>query len=251
MSKRVFFLLITVMTMVMISGCTSKIPYQKTGFDKETKALVYIYRLASTREEAVTYDVAINDIVVGILYDEAYIPMTINPGDTRIYVQNHDTVKSFVENDAVELKDVRAGDVYYIKAIVGQEGSFSLRLMDYEAAKTEIASTGYLYDQGFKHFKLYKSNTNTTVKPMEAVVKESEPIVTPKAHSVSEPSPNYNVPDASSASSAAAGAAAAVPAAAVSGRTASDRIEKLYNLKEKGAITQEEYNTLKAKILAE
>jgi len=236
--------------MVMIGGCASKIPYQETGFDKDTKALVYIYRLASTREGDVTYDVAINDIVVGVLSDEAYIPMTIDTGDTRIYVQNHDTVKSFIENDAIELKDVRAGDVYYIKAIVGQEGSFSLKLMDYEAAKTEIVNTGYLYDQGFKHFKLYKSNTNTTVKPMEAVVKEPAPIVTPKAHSVSEPSPEYNVPKSSPASSA-AGAASSTAAAAASGRTASDRIEKLYNLKEKGAITQEEYNILKAKILAE
>jgi hypothetical protein len=240
MTRRGFFTFIAAAAMVLINGCASKVPYQETSFDKQNKALVYVYCPASTRVHDSTYDVAVNDIVVGLLYDNAYMPVEIETGNTTLYVQNHDTVRSHVEYDAVELKNVMAGDVYYVKAIVGQEGSFVLRLMDEQTAKNEIKNTGYLYDMGFKHFKLYKSNTNTTARPMEAVIKEPAPIASPKAHSASMPSPEYNAPETSSA-----------PAAASLKPSASERIEKLYDLKEKGAITPEEYNILKAKILAE
>lgn len=242
MTKSVVLAFISMVVVVMFMGCASKIPYQETSFNKQDKAMVYVYRLGSTRSEDVTLDVAVNSIVISLLYDSTFLPIEIDPGDTTIYVQNHDTIKSSYENGTVELKAVKAGEIYYIKAIVGQEGDFKLSLMDTPKAKEEIVRTSYLFDKGFKQFKLYKSNTNTSVKPMEAIMKEPEPIRAPIAHSVSNPSPDH---------ATAAAAATATAASASSGPTASERIEKLHDLKQEGAITDEEYETLKAKVLAE
>ncbi len=225
---------------VMMSGCASKIPYKESSFD-EQKAMVYVYRLETTRVDNADIDVAVNSIVLSILYENSYLPLEIPTGAVSVYVQNHDSIKSTFENDMVELTDVKAGESHYVKVTVGKEGALSAESVDSSKAKEEIVETGYLDDKGFKEFKLY--NKNTKAKTAETKDSAYAVIRPPVEDSVAKVTPETVVPAAAASSGAAV--------AASSGGSASERIERLYELKSKGAITSEEYESLKAKILTE
>lgn len=243
MARRVFVTLISMVALVMMSGCASKIPYQESSFD-EQKAMVYVYRLETTRVDNADIDVAVNSIVLSVLYENSYLPLEIPTGTVSVYVQNHDSIKSTFENDMIELTDVKAGESHYVKVTVGKEGVLSAESIDSSKAKEEIADTGYLDDKGFKKFKLY--NKNTKAKTAETKDSGYAVIRPPVEDTVAKSTPETLVP---AAPAAAASSGAAV--AASSGGSASERIERLYDLKSKGAITSEEYESLKAKILTE
>lgn len=142
--------------LVVFTGCSSKIPYSQTEFDMQDKAMAFVYRLESDTGEEMLLDVAVDSIVISLLEEDSFLPIELEPGERTIYVQDDDTRQSGSRHDAVILKSVKRGDVYYLKATVGEDASLSLELIETAKAQEEIDDTGYYYDEGFKPFKLYK-----------------------------------------------------------------------------------------------
>ncbi len=199
MIKQALFAIAGFIVMAVITGCATRTAYHDS-YMTEDKAVLYVYRPNSVYNNENVYDVIIDDIVKGQIYEDAYTSITIDPGHLAVTIRNHDAIMGNVEKKTITFESVQAGNAYYIRIDVTERDIFKAEAVGQERAKEEIAKTS-LVDADAKKFKVYKS----------------------------------------------AGTVEEVAPAPVS---TSEEIEKLYSLKEKGAITEEEYNMLKAKAIA-
>jgi len=218
MKKSIFsivsFSIVWVFALFFLSGCAQKAPYSEIPLPSD-KTWVYLYSPGTVLVEEMSYDIRVDGLENHlVLNDDGYLIYDV-PSDTfTISVRNSDLIDGQLDHKEIILRDLKHGQAYYVKVIVNQGSPVKLKLMDAEKAKQEIKGT-VLYDQDANTLKVYESQGK---KQSEIV---AEPIVDPRAVSASK---------------------------ALSGSLA-DEIQKLYELQKSGAISEDEFQVLKKKVI--
>ncbi len=196
-------------------GCAPKTPYSETPLQSD-KTWVYIYSPGTVLVEGMSYDITVDGMQSHlVLNDNGYLVYDVPTKEFSIFVRNSDLVLGQLDHKELLLSDLKKGAAYYVKVIVNQGSPVQLQLMNSDKARQEIKST-VIYVQDAGTIKVYESQGKEEVKRV------SEPIVDPRSEPITE---------AVSASSA-------------------DEIQKLYELKKSGAISDEEFQVLKQKVIA-
>ena len=150
-----------------------------------------------------------------VLNDNGYLVYDVNTDKFTIFLRNSDLILGKTDHTEIVLNELQKGEAYYVKAVVNQGSPVKLVAMNRDKARSEIKNT-VLYDQDEKIIKLYESQSqDASAKPA------AKPIADPRV---------------------------APAAAAVTGSSA-DEIQKLYELKKSGAISDEEFQSLKKKVI--
>jgi hypothetical protein len=94
--------------LALMSGCATTGPaFTKVENIPAGKGLMYIYRPASFKGAAVSYDVHVKDKVVTNLKNGGYFPYFAEPGENEVWAKTE--AKSSVT------VDVKPGQTYYVK----------------------------------------------------------------------------------------------------------------------------------------
>jgi hypothetical protein len=223
MMKRIVQIVLGAVAVLIFTGCVSKSSYEPTENFNQRKAMVYVYMLQNNQNNY-DYLVTIDGYNLGLLHNNNYLPIEVPTGKVTIHMTNTDPIMANSQQAMITLDDVKAGESYYVRAIPSMVPE--LHQMPASMALTEITDTS-ISNEGTDLKEVYRSLTGVSIPLNEPAVifpgSEKKPV---------------------------AEAQTSTPAAAT-GESQTDRLERLYSLKEKGAITDDEYNTLKAKILAE
>jgi hypothetical protein len=108
-------------------GCAnytkSKIPFSEEQLKEKNDAVVYVYRLKSMIGALVGWKVYIDKKVVGVLYQGAYMPLHLQPGDHLIDIGEPgagelNTVQAINAEGAGNLRkfSIKEGEVLYIRS---------------------------------------------------------------------------------------------------------------------------------------
>jgi len=126
--------------MGVIFGCAATTPFQKADF-LEGKGIVYVFRPESLLSRGTIISVYVGNEKRGLLINNSYLPLQVTPGSIEITLRTNDFVKN--KYDSIMLKDVKAGEEYFIKANPGLLGAFTLVKLDRNSGVTEIGKTNY------------------------------------------------------------------------------------------------------------
>ncbi|OQX59957.1 MAG: hypothetical protein B5M52_01650 [Helicobacteraceae bacterium 4484_230] len=209
MRKILSLCLFAVMLTLFYTGCAPR-PEYKPSVQKSNRTLLYVYCLEAVKSSDYGYEIRVNDMTEPlILRDNGYLVFELDSKDISISAQNSDDIAGVVDRDTIVLKNVKKGKSYYVKAIISEGEKVDLVAVDSLKAQKEIKNT-VLYDQEENTYHLFVNDTDKVSGP--AVI------------------------ESDTASSSVAGSDA-------------QEIEKLYELKEKGVISDDEFRRLKKKII--
>jgi len=210
----VLFSIMGAFALSFLTGCAPKAPYSETLL-RSDKTWVYIYSPGSVLVNEMTYDVRVDGMKNHlVLNDSAYLVYDAPSDQFSIAVRNSDLVLGQLDHKKIVLKDLKKGIAYYVKVIVNQGSPVKLQLMNADKGAQEIKGT-MLYAQDANTIKVYESQGKAAVQPVV------EPIADPRT----------------------------APAVKAVSASSADEIQKLYELKKSGAISEEEFQTLKKKII--
>ena len=220
--------------LLLVSGCGDRVPFKKKEPLKDA-ALVYVYvpESVTTGEDTDTYTYSIrinNKRYLERVTEGEYLafdlkPLTIELSATRSQVEEH------------KLKvTLESGHIYYFRIQKQDDGTFKFERVNVNKALKEIAKTGLAGSVLEDDSNIITEFINPKGdKKDDVMVKQTKPIEQPKAAAPMRVAP------------------VAVPAAPAPQRaTASklDEIKEAYQMKKDGAISDEEFKTIKAQILA-
>lgn len=118
--------------LALMSGCATTGPaFTKVENIPAGKGLVYIYRPASFKGAAISYDVHVKDKVATNLTNGGYAPYFADPGENEVWAKTE--AKSSVT------VDVKPGQVYYIKG--GTRMGFALGRPDLSLQPADVGAT--------------------------------------------------------------------------------------------------------------
>ena len=214
--------------LLLITACGSRVPFKKQQ-PLENSALVYVYvpEGVTAGEDTQTYTYAIrinNKRYLERITEGEYLafnlkPITIDLSATRSQVEEHKlTVK------------LQAGHIYYFKIQKQDDATFTFERVEPSTASAEIAKTGLagstLEDENnnITEFVNFNKEKKESKKATTKV-----PVATPATNST---------PTKTKASQK------RVTASKL------DEIKEAYQMKKEGAISDEEFQTLKSEILA-
>jgi hypothetical protein len=209
MKKILHFCLFAVVLMLFYTGCAPR-PEYKPSVQKSDKTLLYVYCLEAVKSSDYSYDIRVNDMPQPlVLRDNGYLVFELDSKDITVSACNSEDVAGILDRDTIVLKNVEKGKSYYVKAVIGEGEKIDLVVLDSLKAKKEIKNT-VLYDQDENTFHLFNNDADKVSGP--AVI---------GSDTASSPAPGSDAQE----------------------------IEKLYELKEKGAISDDEFRRLKKKII--
>jgi len=143
--KKSCLLLSFLAALMLFQGCAftkSKISFFEEKFNNDREALVYVYRLKSMVGASVSWNVRIDDKVVGVLKQGAYMVLHISPGVHTIKIGESGPlitgaiVEAIAQNpDAFRAKE---NEIYYVRS-----GGFSVEFATKEKAMRELPSMKY------------------------------------------------------------------------------------------------------------
>jgi len=209
-------LLLLSITLLLFSACGSKIPFKKQE-PLENSALVYVYQpLNIGTDENMNmsdYNIRFNGRqVMERISTNEYMTFNVKPEKVAISI-----VRKQIEEKVITL-DLKAGQVYYLKILDNLEGNtFDFVRVDKDTAYPELAKTGLAGSSVESEDNIINVFVDEPEKE-SALVLEKE--VTQQQTSVAPSSSKM------------------------------DEIQKAFDMKEKGMLNEEEFNTLKAEILA-
>ena len=152
MLRRSFFASLLVVFMVMIQGCMPVTKPFVPAKVQADKALVYVYRPDAFLQRGVIWSLMVNDKQASTYFvNNGYIPLYVSPGDVKISLtENALLITTNNLYDSLTLKNVKKGDIYYIKAVAGPFSVNKLELMDSKVGAKEIKDTSYYVDESKK-----------------------------------------------------------------------------------------------------
>jgi hypothetical protein len=143
--KKYHLIIMLLATGIFLFGCAttrSQIPFFEAKPQSDNDVIVYVYRLQSIVGAAVGWNVYIDDQVVGVLYQGAYMALHVDPGLHTIKIGDS---SPFIEGAIVEaLADnpdafnAKANETYYIRC-----AGFEVNFVTKEKAMTELPSMKY------------------------------------------------------------------------------------------------------------
>lgn len=136
-------IVITILMLGFLAGCVGSKPYQKATM-VPGKSLIYVFRPESVFARGEMFKLEVNRSMQGMLLNNAYIPVHINPGQVTVEVfQNSLVTKPRLATLTITTK---AGETYYVKAKPGLAWQVELLQIDKEQGAKEIGGTAF-YDK--------------------------------------------------------------------------------------------------------
>lgn len=223
MTKRFLGMVVSAAIVIGMGGCTAKKTFELSTNTYAQKSVMYLYMTGSSAMEEERYSVYVNTYYMGEIGSNIYLPIEIPTGDVKVVIKHKELIRSQRETDTLLLSGVKSGEVLYVKAVV--DNGPKLNRVGIETGEKEIVTTHFI-DQGMDVSKLTRQISGAQL-PLDQprLLEPGKANIEPTSQSAYAPAAKQEDP--------------------------TERIEKLYRLKEQGAITEEEYNTLKAKIIAE
>ena len=222
------------LVLLLITACGSKVPFNKNKEPLANAALVYVYAPESVTSDedpdVYSYSIRINNkrylerVTEGEYLAFDLKPLTIDLSATRDQVEEHKL--------KVRLK---AGHIYYFRILKGDDNTFTFERVDANKALKEIVKTGLAGSEVEDDDNIINEFVHPKDDKDSVMVKQTKPIEQPKTAAPMRVAP------------------VAVPVAPAPKRaTASklDEIKEAYQMKKDGAISDEEFKTIKAQILA-
>jgi len=208
-------LLLLSLTIFIFSGCGNKIPFAKQEPLPES-ALVYVYLPANISDNDVTfisdYNIRFNGRqVMERISSNEYMAFNVKPEKVEIAV-----VRKQIEKKSITL-DLIVGQIYYLKIEDNLAGnSFDFTRMNKKDAYPELMKTGLAGSSVESEDNIINIFTDEPKKEESVVVAPASSQVAPTANTSSK----------------------------------MQEIQNAYDMKEKGMLSEDEFNTLKAEILA-
>ena len=144
--KKSYLMIILLVTGMFILGCAttkSLVPFfeERSGIGHE--AIVYVYRLKDMVGAIAPWNVRVDDEVVGILYQGAYMALHVSPGAHTIKIGESSpliTVGAIVEilADNPGAFNAKENETYYIRS-----AGFAVDFVAKEKAMAELSSMKY------------------------------------------------------------------------------------------------------------
>jgi len=137
--KRAFRVnLVLCLVLGVLAGCAASTPFTKAD-NREGKALVYLFRPESLLSRGTVIAAYINGEQRGLLINNSYLPLYVDPGKVAIELRTNDFLKN--RYDALTLEGAKAGETYVVKADPGVFGAFTLVRLDPAAGMKELEKT--------------------------------------------------------------------------------------------------------------
>lgn len=120
-----------------LQGCMATVPFQPAQV-KNDKALVYLYRPESIISRGTHFSVVINGgQEITPLVNNGYIPVYVEPGNVHMVLRENTIPKGTLHKTTFH--DLKAGQVYYIKAKPALFGAYTLIRMDEATGQSEVS----------------------------------------------------------------------------------------------------------------
>ena len=231
-------LLITIL-MLFVSGCGTKVPF-KAQEPLDGAAVVYVYA-----NDTVSDDESMQDDKFQLRINNQNVAGRLNGGEYRVFDMKPATilmsaVRTNIEEHYVKL-NLEAGKVYYLQIQTGSYGEeFTFGEVSVSEGQKDIANTTLAGATGIDVTSYVPDFAGSTAGKEDGTV--AVPAMTEaEIDAMIEKKLGQR--------------AATVPAPAVATPVAPklstmDEIDRAYQMKEKGIITQDEFNKIKAEILA-
>ncbi len=128
------------LSILLIVGCGKKIPFKEQDTLKNS-ALVYVYAKQTTSNEDDVilgkYMLRVNDKTIGIVLEEGeYTPIDLKPSSSTLLSA---TKGALITKDIT--LDLKAGDIYYLRAVSKSGGDFTFTKLDSSKALPELRKT--------------------------------------------------------------------------------------------------------------
>ena len=143
--KKSYLMIILLATGMFFLGCAatqSQVSFFEEEPESDHEAIVYVYRLKSMVGAAVPWNVHIDDEVVGVLYQGAYMALHVSPGAHTIKIGES---FPFIEGAIVEAIadnpnafNAKENETYYLRC-----SGFAVNFLTKEKAMTELSSMKY------------------------------------------------------------------------------------------------------------
>ena len=143
--KKTHLIVMLLVTEMLLFGCAatkSQISFFEEKFRNDNDVIVYVYRLNSIVGAAANWNVRIDDEVVGVLNQGAYMALHVDPGVHSIKIGES---FPFVEGAIVEAIannpsafNAKENETYYIRC-----AGFAVDFVPKEKAMTELRSMKY------------------------------------------------------------------------------------------------------------
>jgi len=128
--KKYYLVIMLIAIEILFWGCASTkslVPFFEENHYNDHEGIVYVYRLKSMEGAIAPWNVRIDDKVVGVLYQGAYMPLHVSTGVHTIKI----TETSLGGFNLV----IKGNDIFYIRCV----GS-DIRPVTKEEAMTELSS---------------------------------------------------------------------------------------------------------------
>lgn len=211
-------ILVMAVILLLVSACGNKTPFAAQQ-PLENAALVYVYVNSefSTGESAnrSDYNLRINNKrVMERIRDGEYMSFNLKPEAMTL-----SATRAQIQEQVLPL-NLKAGQIYYLRVKDNLEGGkFMFEVVSNEIGAKEIAKTGLAGSSEESPENIITEFVNPKEDKAEDVIVKAEPVA--------------NVQQVVNTKSL----------------SKSDEIEKAFNLKEKGILSEEEYKALKSEIL--
>jgi len=128
-----------VLMLITLTGCVGKqLSYQDVQ-PQEGMASIYVYRPTNFLNSAETMILEINGVESGLLSHGFYLHSFTEPGNADLLLKKN--VFPYNEYGSIALKDIKAGQNYYIKADPIALAGFDMILMDAKIGRQEASAT--------------------------------------------------------------------------------------------------------------
>ncbi len=222
--KNIKIVLIAVI-MLLLSACGSKTPFSAQQ-PLENSALVYVYATSvmSSGESTSSKDFSIrinNKRYLERIKSGEYMAFNLKPDSMTL-----SATRSQIEEQVLKLS-LQAGQTYYLRIKDNLEGGkFEFEQVGASEGAKEIAKTGLAGSSEESPENIITEFVNPKEDKKEDMIVKEQPVA------VQQP------------------ATVITPTVSTKSLSKSDEIEKAYNLKQKGILSEEEYKNLKTEILA-
>jgi len=242
MMKTLKIMMLTLI-LLLVTACGSRVPFKKQE-PLENAALVYVYVpesvTADEDTDTSTYSIRINNkrymerITEGEYMAFNLKPITIDISATRAQVEEHK-----------ETITLQSGKIYYFRIQKQDDATFTFERVEPSVASKEIAKTGLAGSMVEDESNIISEFVNPKEdKKEDVMVKPVQPVQTQTGAAV--------VPQTATATPIVAPLQTPTATQSPKRVTASklDEIKEAYQMKKDGVISDEEFQTLKAQILA-
>ena len=147
MLGKITFIGLLLVTM-MFQGCMPETKPFVPAKVEANKALVYVYRPESFVARGSTWSLKHNSKVISTYFiNNGYIPVYVDEGNNNFTLFHKNMGFADNEYDTITITNVKAGEVYYVKAFMKFAGEPHFELMENSVGEKEISKAVYFVDK--------------------------------------------------------------------------------------------------------